>query len=41
MKKYYFVFCKDDLLLQPLADGCYTIPLEEEPPTTKSTGGFW
>ena len=33
MKKYYFVFCKDDLLLQPLADGCYTIPLQEEPPT--------
>ena len=33
MKKYYFVFCKDDLLLQPLADGSYTIPLQEEPPT--------
>ena len=33
MKKYYFVFCKDDLLLQPLDDGSYTIPLQEEPPT--------
>jgi NAD+ diphosphatase len=33
MKKYYFVFCKDDLLLQPLADGSYTIPLQEKPPT--------
>ena len=33
MKKYYFVFCKDDLLLEPLADGSYTIPLQEEPPT--------
>ncbi|MBP5426195.1 MAG: NAD(+) diphosphatase [Prevotella sp.] len=33
MKTYYFVFCKDDLLLQPLADGSYTIPLRDEPPT--------
>ena len=33
MKKYYFVFCKDDLLLQPLGDGSYTIPCQEEPPT--------
>ena len=33
MKKYYFVFCKDDLLLQPLDDGSYTIPCQEEPPT--------
>ena len=33
MKTYYFVFCKDDLLLQPLADGSYTIPLQNEPPT--------
>lgn len=30
---YYFVFCKDDLLLQKLADGTYTIPCCEEPPT--------
>jgi NAD+ diphosphatase len=33
MKKYYFVFCKDDLLLEKCADGGYTIPLQEEPPT--------
>ena len=33
MKKYYFVFCKDDLLLQPLEDGSCTIPCQEEPPT--------
>ncbi len=32
-KKYYFVFCKDDLLLQPLPDGSFTIPLQEAPPT--------
>ena len=32
MKKYYFVFCKDDLMLQRQADGTYTIPCEEEPP---------
>ena len=33
MKSYYFVFCKDDLMLQRQADGTYTIPLQEEPPT--------
>ena len=33
MKKYYFVFCKDELLLQPLGDGTYTIPCQQEPPT--------
>lgn len=33
MKRYYFVFCKDDLLLERQADGSYTIPLQEEPPT--------
>ena len=33
MNRYYFVFCKDDLLLQPLSDGTYTIPCQEEPPT--------
>ena len=31
--KYYFVFCKDDVLLELLPDGTYTIPLAEEPPT--------
>lgn len=31
MKKYWFVFCKDDLMLQRTADG-YTIPLSEVSP---------
>ena len=29
---YYFVFCKEDLLLEK-AEGGYTIPLRDEPPT--------
>lgn len=29
---YYFIFCKEDLLLQRTADGSYTIPQQEEPP---------
>ena len=33
MKSYYFVFCKDDLLLQRHTDGSYSIPLSEQPPT--------
>ena len=33
MKKYYFVFCKEDLLLERKPDGTYTIPLQQEPPT--------
>ena len=33
MKRYYFVFCKDELLLEPCSDGSFTIPLREEPPT--------
>ncbi len=33
MKRYYFVFCKDSLMLQPTGDDTYTIPLCEEPPT--------
>ena len=32
MKTYYFVFCKEDLLLEKTADGGYTIPLQEKPP---------
>ena len=32
-KSYYFVFCKDDLLLEPLPDGTFTVPLREQPPT--------
>lgn len=31
--KYYFVFCKGDIMLQKLADGSYTIPCANEPPT--------
>lgn len=33
MKSYWFVFCKTELLLEKLADGSRTIPLQEEPPT--------
>jgi len=33
MKKYFFVFSKDELLLEEQSDGTYTIPLSEEPPT--------
>ena len=32
-RRYYFVFCKDDLLLERKTDGTYTIPLQENPPT--------
>ena len=32
MKSYYFVFCKDDLMLQRQPDNTYAIPFEEEPP---------
>ena len=31
--RYYFVFCKDSLLLQQQPDGTFTIPLCDEPPT--------
>ncbi len=33
MPHYYFVFCKDSLLLEQKPDGTFTIPLGEEPPT--------
>jgi len=33
MKTYYFVFCQDELLIEQTADGSYTIPLGEQPPT--------
>lgn len=33
MQKYYFVFCKDDLMLERMPDGSYTIPFQETPPT--------
>ena len=32
MKSYFFVFCKDELLLEQQPDGLFTIPLCEEPP---------
>ena len=32
MKNYYFVFCKEELLLEKTTNGGYTIPLLEEPP---------
>ena len=33
MPRYYFVFCKESLLLQRRPDGSHTIPLQEEAPT--------
>ena len=33
MKRYYFVFCKDSLLLEQHPDGTCTVPCREEPPT--------
>ncbi|MDD3387547.1 MAG: NAD(+) diphosphatase [Prevotella sp.] len=32
MKSYYFIFCKDDLLLQRQPDDTHTIPCTAEPP---------
>lgn len=32
MKRYYFVFCKDELMLEKCPDGTFTVPLTEEPP---------
>ena len=32
MNRYWFVFCKTDLLLEKLPNGTYTIPQGEEPP---------
>ena len=32
MAKYWFVFCKTDLMLELLPDGTYTVPYQEEPP---------
>lgn len=31
-KKYWFIFCKNDILLERLADGSYTIPCSETSP---------
>ena len=33
MKKFYFVFCKGDIMLERLEDGTYTIPYLEQAPT--------
>ncbi len=33
MKKYWFVFCKSDLLLEKQKDGTFTIPFQEKAPT--------
>ena len=33
MKKYWFVFCKSDLLLKKQQDGTFTIPFQEKTPT--------
>lgn len=32
MKKYWFIFCKTELLLEKKDDGTYAIPYSEEPP---------
>lgn len=32
MDRYWFLFCKTDLILQKLQDGTYTIPTGKEPP---------
>ncbi len=36
MKAYYFVFCKEEILLERLPNGSYTIPCGEETPTETS-----
>ena len=33
MESLYFVFCKDDLVLERQADGTYTLPYGDKPPT--------
>ena len=32
MKKLWFIFCKDELVLEKHEDGTYSIPESEEPP---------
>ena len=32
MKKYWFVFCKSDIVLVKHPDGTYSVPLSEYPP---------
>ena len=31
-KKYWFVFCKTDLLLEQQPDGSWSVPYQETPP---------
>jgi len=38
MKKYWFVFCGSDIMLEKTADGSFTIPFQEEPPTEFKDG---
>ncbi len=37
MKKFYFAFFRDEILLERSGDNSYTIPCTETPPTTTST----
>ena len=32
MEKYWFIFCKSEILLEKIPDGKYTIPLQEDAP---------
>ena len=32
MEKYWFIFCKSEILLEKTPDGKYTIPLQEDAP---------
>jgi len=38
MRKYWFIFCKSDIVLEKCGDGRYTIPLCEEAPITVDAG---
>lgn len=33
MKRYFFVYCRDELLIEQQADGMFSVPLREQPPT--------
>ena len=35
MKKYWFVFIGNELLLEKLEDGSYTIPFQDNPPVLR------
>lgn len=38
MRKYWFVFCKSDIMLEKDTDGSYTIPFQEDSPTEFKDG---